>query len=151
MIESTNTIRLHRILKTAPAKVYRAFVESTAVSKWLPPHGFTCTIHHFEPLIGGKFRISFTNFTNGRSQTFGGRFLELIPDVKLRYAESFEDQSMPGEMIVTVVLQACPAGTELEIEQSGISAAIPPAMCYLGWQESLDQLACLVEPDISEG
>lgn len=151
MADATNTIRLHRVLKAAPEKVYRAFRESPAISKWLPPHGFTCTVHRFDPVVGGTFRMSFTNFTSGKSHSFSGRFLELVPGEKLRYTEAFEDLNLPGEMIVTVLLQGCPAGTELEIEQAAIPAVIPPAMCHLGWQESLDQLARLVEPEIAEG
>lgn len=151
MDQPTNTIRLHRVLKAGPEKIYRAFLDGPAMSKWLPPHGFTGTVHHLDAKVGGTFRMSFTNFTNGRSHAFGGRYLELVPGERLRYTDVFDDPNLPGEMIVTVVLRKCLAGTEVTIEQAGVPAVIPPEMCYLGWQESLSQLASLVEPEIAEG
>jgi uncharacterized protein YndB with AHSA1/START domain len=147
---STNTIRLHRVLKTTPEKVYRAFLDADAMAKWLPPYGFTCKVHHFEGKVGGSFRMSFTNFTTQQGHSFGGTYLELVPGEKLRYNDKFDDPSLPGEMTVTVALKKVLCGTEVNIEQSGIPAAIPAEMCYLGWQESLLQLASLVEPDIQQ-
>lgn len=148
MSTATNTIRLHRVLRAAPEKVYRAFLDAAAMTKWLPPYGFTCTVHQFEPKVGGSFRMSFTNFTNGNSHSFGGTYLELVPGERLRYTDKFDDPNLPGEITVTVALKKVLGGTELAIEQAGVPAVIPPEMCYLGWQESLIQLAQLVEPDI---
>ena len=147
---STNTIRLHRVLKAPPEKVYRAFLDADAMSKWLPPYGFTCKVHHFEPKVGGTFRMSFTNFTTGNGHSFGGTYHELVPGEKLRYTDKFDDPNLPGEMTVTVLLKKVLCGTEVNIEQAGVPAVIPAEMCYLGWQESLIQLAMLVEPDIKE-
>jgi uncharacterized protein YndB with AHSA1/START domain len=145
---STNTIRLHRVLKAAPEKVYRAFLEPDALAKWLPPFGFTCKVHHLEAKVGGTHRMSFTNFTTGNGHSFGGTYQELVPGERLRYTDKFDDPNLPGEMQVTVTLKKVLCGTEVNIEQSGVPAVIPPEMCYLGWQESLVQLAMVVEPEI---
>jgi uncharacterized protein YndB with AHSA1/START domain len=145
---STNTIKLHRVLKAAPEKVYRAFLDAGAMAKWISPNGFTCTVHHLDAKVGGTFRMSFTNFTNGKSHSFGGTYLELVPGAKLRYTDKFDDPNLPGEMQVTVTLRQVLVGTEVHIEQAGVPAIIPPEMCYLGWQESLLNLAALVEPEI---
>ncbi|QYM79638.1 SRPBCC family protein [Horticoccus luteus] len=145
---STNTVRLHRVLRTTPEKLYRAFIEADAMAKWLPPHGFTCTVHHFEPKVSGTFRMSFKNFGTGHGHSFGGTYRELVPHERIRYTDKFDDPNLPGEMTVTIALKKVICGTELSIEQAGIPPAIPVEMCYLGWQESLTQLAALVEPDI---
>ena len=142
------TVRLHRVLTTSPQKVYRAFLEADAVAKWLPPNGFTCTVHHLEPKVGGTHKMSFRNFTTGRSHAFGGEYLELVPNERLRYTDKFDDPNLPGEITVTVLLKKVLCGTELHIEQAGVPAVIPAEMCYLGWQDSLTQLAALVEPEI---
>lgn len=147
---STNTIRLHRVLKAAPEKVYRAFLDADAFTRWLPPSGFTAKVHHLEPKVGGTYRMSFTNFTTQKGHSFGGTYLELVPGAKLRYNTKFEDPNLPGEMQVTVLLKQVLCGTEVTIEQSGVPGVIPPEMCYLGWQESLLSLATLVEPEIPE-
>jgi len=145
---SDRIIRLHRVLRAKPEKVYRSFIEPGAMAKWLPPYGFTCTVHHMEARVGGSFRMSFHNFTNGHGHSFGGEYLELVPGERLRYTDQFEDSNLPGVMEVTVSLKAVVCGTELSISQSGIPEVIPLEMCYLGWQESLAQLATLVEPEI---
>jgi len=145
-----STIHLHRVLATSPQKVYRAFLEADALAKWLPPNGFTCTVHHFEASVGGTFRMSFRNFTTGHSHAFGGEYLELTPNERLRYTDKFDDPNLPGEMQVTVALKKVSAGTEVNIEQAGIPDLIPPEACYLGWQESLRNLAKLVEPEINQ-
>jgi len=145
---SDRTVRLHRVLRANPAKVYRAFLEAGALAKWLPPYGFTCTVHHLEARLGGTFRKSFHNFTNGSGHSFGGEYLELLPNERIRYTDRFDDPTLPGVLEVTVALRATLCGTELSITQTGIPDAIPLEMCYLGWQESLAQLANLVEPDI---
>lgn len=145
---SDRTVHLHRVLRCPPAKLYRAFTEADALARWLPPHGFLCQVHQFDARVGGSFRMSFQNFGSGHSHSFGGEYLELLPNERLRYTDRFDDPALPGELQVTVSLQAVSCGTELRIEQSGIPAAIPLEMCYLGWQESLQQLAALVEPDI---
>lgn len=147
---STNTIRLHRVLKTTPEKVYNAFLDADAMCKWLPPYGFTAKMHHCDPKVGGTFRMSFTNFTTGKGHSFGGTYHELVLGEKLRYTDKFDDPNLPGEMTVTVLLKKVLCGTEVNIEQAGVPAVIPAEMCYLGWQESLAQLATLVEPDIQE-
>jgi len=147
---STNTIRLHRVVRSTPEKVYRAFLDADAMCRWLPPFGFLGKMHHFEPTVGGSFRMSFTNFGTGGSHSFGGNFLELTPNERLRYTDKFEDPNLPGEMTVTVTLKKVLCGTEVNIEQEGVPAVIPAEMCYLGWQESLLQLAQLVEPEIPE-
>ena len=143
-----STVRLHRVLTTKPDKVYRAFIESDALAKWLPPNGFTCTVHHLEAAVGGTFKMSFRNFTTGHSHSFGGKYLELVPGERVRYTDTFDDPNLPGELQVTVELKAVAMGTELNIVQAGIPDAIPPEACYLGWQESLRNLARLVEPEI---
>ncbi|OYX13577.1 MAG: toxin [Rhizobiales bacterium 32-66-8] len=143
-----NTVRLHRILTASPEKVYRAFLEADALVKWMAPNGFTCSVHHLEPKVGGTFRMSFRNFTTGDSHAFGGTYVELIPGECLRYTDRFDDPNLPGEIQVTVLLKAVPVGTELDIVQAGIPDVIPLEACYLGWQESLQNLARLVAPDI---
>ena len=145
-----STVRLHRVLATKPEKVYRAFIEADALAKWLPPNGFTCTVHNFDGKIGGSFRMSFRNFTTGASHSFGGKYLELVPGERLRYTDKFDDPNLPSEMKVTVTFKAVSCGTELTIEQQGLPDVIPPEMCYLGWQESLRKLAKLVEPEIND-
>lgn len=145
-----NTVRLHRVFAAKPEKVYRAFLDASALAKWLPPHGFTCTVHEMEAKVGGKFRMSFKNFTTDKGHSFGGEFLELIPHDLIRYTDVFDDPNLPGVMHVTVSLKAVSVGTEINIEQSGVPAVIPLEGCYLGWQQSLSQLASLVEPDIPE-
>ncbi len=145
---TTGTVTLHRVLKAPPMRVYRAFIEADALAKWLSPHGFTCRVEHLEASVGGTFRMSFTNFGSGHSHAFGGEYLELEPGKRIRYTDSFDDPKLPGEMRVTITLTQVLCGTELAIEQAGIPALIPVEMCYLGWQESLTQLAALVEPEI---
>ncbi|MBI1330494.1 MAG: toxin [Alphaproteobacteria bacterium] len=145
-----STIRLHRVMTAKPEKLYRAFIEADALAKWLPPDGFTCTVHHADVKVGGSYRMSFRNFTTGHSHAFGGEYLELVPAEKLRYTDNFEDPNLPGRIEVTVTLKAVPVGTELNIEQAGIPDAIPPEACYLGWQQSLQNLAKLVEPEIPQ-
>lgn len=145
-----STVRLHRVLATSPEKVYRAFLEADAMAKWLPPNGFTCTVHQFEPKVGGTFRMSFRNFTTGHSHSFGGEFVELVPGERLRYTDRFDDPNLPGLIEVTVILKKVSVGTEIDITQSGIPDVIPPEACYLGWQESLRNLAKLVEPEINQ-
>ena len=145
-----NTIRLHRVLATRPEKVYRAFIEADALAKWIPPNGFACTVHHLEPKVGGTFKASFRNFTTGKSHTFGGEYLELVQGERLRYADKFDDPNLPGEIEVTVTLRKVSVGTELDIVQAGLPDAIPPEACYLGWQDSLRNLASLVEPEIEQ-
>ena len=144
------TARLHRVLATKPEKVYRAFVEADALAKWLPPNGFTCTVHSFDAKVGGGFKMSFRNFTTGGSHSFGGKYLELTPNERLRYTDTFDDPNLPGEMTVTVTLKAVSVGTEVNIVQDGIPDLIPVEACYLGWQESLRNLARLVEPEINQ-
>jgi len=145
---STNTIRLHRVLRSSPEKVYRAFLEADALAKWIPPYGFTCKVHHMDAKVGGTFKMSFTNFGTGQSHSFGGEYLELVPHERLRYTDKFDDPNLPGVITVTVNLKKVTCGTEVNIEQAGVPAVIPAEMCYLGWQESLEQLAKLVEPEI---
>jgi len=145
----SNTVRLHRVLATKPEKVYRAFIEPEAMAKWLPPNGFTCTVHHMDPKVGGSYRMSFRNFTTGQSQAFGGQYVELVPNERLRYTDKFEDPNLPGEIQVTVTLKKVSFGTELNVVQEGLPNVIPLAACYLGWQESLRNLAKLVEPEIT--
>ncbi|MBR0566861.1 SRPBCC family protein [Azoarcus sp. L1K30] len=144
----TGTVRLHRMLRATPARVYRAFLNAEAMAKWLPPYGYTCTVHQLDARVGGGFRMSFTHFASGNAHAFGGEYFELVPDARIRYSDRFDDPGMPGEMETTVSLTAVVCGTELSIVQQGIPEAIPVEMCYLGWQESLEQLAKLVEPDI---
>jgi uncharacterized protein YndB with AHSA1/START domain len=145
-----NTVRLHRVLATRPDKVYRAFIEADAMAKWLPPNGFACTVHQLEANVGGTFKMSFRNFTTGASHSFGGQYLELVPGKSLRYTDKFDDPNLPGEIQVTVTLRAVSVGTEVNIVQEGIPDAIPVEACYLGWQQSLRNLASLVEPEINQ-
>jgi uncharacterized protein YndB with AHSA1/START domain len=145
---AANTVRLHRVLATKPEKVYRAFLEADALAKWLPPNGFTCKVEQLDAKVGGKFRMSFRNFTTGNSHSFGGEYLELVPHTLIRYTDRFDDPNLPGTMQVTVNLKPVSVGTEINIEQSGVPAVIPLEACYLGWQQSLLQLAALVEPEI---
>jgi uncharacterized protein YndB with AHSA1/START domain len=145
---STHTIRLHRVLRSSPEKTYRAFLDADAMCRWLPPFGFIGKMHHFEPKVGGSFKMSFTNFGTGASHSFGGNYLELVPHERLRYTDKFDDPNLPGLMEVTVTLKKVLCGTEVNIEQTGVPEVIPAEMCYLGWQESLVQLAHLVEPEI---
>jgi uncharacterized protein YndB with AHSA1/START domain len=145
-----STVRLHRVIATKPDKIYRAFLEADAVPKWLPPNGFTCTVHHLDAKVGGTFKMSFRNFTTGASHSFGGKYLQLEPGKSLRYTDAFDDPNLPGELLVTVELKPVSVGTELTIVQAGIPDAIPPEACYLGWQESLGNLARLVEPEIRQ-
>ncbi len=147
---ATGTVRLHRVLRAPPAKVYRAFLNADALAKWLPPYGFTCTVHHMEARAGGTFKMSFTNFTTEKSHSFGGEYLELVPGALIRYTDKFDDPNLPGVMKVAVSLKAVICGTELSVVQEGIPEVIPVEMCYLGWQESLAGLANIVEPEIRE-
>lgn len=147
---TANTVRLHRVLATTPEKLYRAFLNAEALAKWLPPYGFTCKVHSLDAKVGGKFRMSFENFTTAKSHAFGGEYLELVPNERIRYTDVFDDPNLPGEMRVTVTLKKVSVGTELNIEQAGIPHVIPVEACYMGWQHSLAQLAKLVEPDIPE-
>lgn len=144
------TVRIHRVLKAPPERVFRAFTTPEAMAKWIPPHGFTCKVHHMEPRVGGTFRMSFTNFTTQQSHSFGGEYVELVPDELLRYTDKFDDPGLPGVMQVTISLKPVSCGTELSIVQEGIPDVIPVEMCYLGWQESLTLLTLLVEPDIRQ-
>lgn len=144
----TGTVQLHRILRAKPEKVYRAFLDAAAMAKWLPPYGFTCTVQQMDARVGGTFRMSFENFSSGHGHSFGGEYLELVPAQLIRYTDRFDDPNLPGELQVTVSLKAVSCGTELSIVQSGIPEVIPFEMCYLGWQDSLVQLAQLVEPNI---
>ena len=148
---ATGTVKLHRVLKTKPERLYRAFLDAGALAKWLPPYGFTCTVHHLDAKVGGTFKMSFTNFTTANGHSFGGEYLELKPSEKIVYTDKFDDPNLPGSMKTTVTLRAVMAGTELNVVQEGIPEAIPVEMCYLGWQESLAQLAHLVEPEIPDG
>lgn len=144
----TGTVHIHRVLRTTPEKVYKAFLDADALQKWIPPYGFTCRVAHLNATVGGTFKMSFTNFSTGSGHSFGGEYLELVPFEKLRYTDKFDDPNLPGEMVVTIVLKKVLCGTEVSIAQSGIPSVIPLEMCYLGWQESMAQLAHLVEPDI---
>ncbi|HYD76043.1 SRPBCC family protein [Ramlibacter sp.] len=147
---ASHVIRLHRVLKAPPERVYRAFLDPAALCKWLPPDGFTATVHHLEPKVGGTYRMSFTNFTNGHSHSFGGSYLELQPNERIVHTDVFDDPNLPGEMRVTISLKAVSCGTDLDVVQEGVPAVIPAEACYLGWQESLALLARLVEPEIKE-
>ena len=147
---TTGTVRLHRVLKAPPERVYKAVLDPAANSKWLPPHGFTCTVHHLDATEGGTYRMSFTNFSTGSSHAFGGRYLELVPGERIVATDVFEDSNLPGEMRTTYTLTKVMVGTEVNIVQEGIPATIPTEACYLGWQESLEQLAKLVEPEIPD-
>jgi uncharacterized protein YndB with AHSA1/START domain len=148
--ENTHTIRLHRVLRATPERVYRAFLHPDAKVKWLPPHGFTGKVHHLDAKVGGTYKMTFTNFTTGKSHSFGGTYLELVPHERIRYNDKFDDPNLPGEMQVTIVLKQVFCGTELNITQEGVPAVIPAEACYLGWQESLTLLAQLVEPEIPD-
>ena len=147
---STQTVKLHRVLRASPEKIYRAFLDAAAMAKWLPPYGFTCKVEHMDATVGGTFRMAFTNFTSGNSHAFGGEYRELVPNERIRYSDTFDDPNLPGEMETTVALRPVLCGTDVSIVQQGIPAAIPAEMCYLGWQESLAQLATLVEPVIPD-
>ncbi len=147
---ANHTVRLHRVLRTTPERLYRAFLDPDAMAKWLPPNGFTGKVHHLDARVGGSYRMSFTNFTTGQSHAFGGKYLELLPNERLRYTDQFDDPNLPGEMQTTVSLKPVLGGTELSVVQEGIPEAIPTEMCYLGWQESLILLAKLVEAEVSE-
>ena|SRR5690554_6858289 len=144
------TVQFHRVLTAPPEKVYRAFLDADAIARWLPPNGFTCRVHHQEPKVGGTFAMSFTNFSTGNSHSFGGTYLELVPGERIRYTDKFDDSNLPGEMQVTVSLNNVSCGTEINIVQEGIPDIIPTEMCYLGWQESLQHLATLVQPEIPD-
>lgn len=148
---TTNTVWLHRVLAAKPERVYRAFLDADAMAKWLPPNGFTCKVQNMDARVGGKFKMSFTNFTTAKSHSFGGEYLELVPHERIRYTDAFDDPNLPGEMHVTVTLKKVSVGTDLHIEQAGVPQVIPLEACYLGWQQSLTQLAMLVEPEIAEG
>jgi uncharacterized protein YndB with AHSA1/START domain len=147
---ATNTVKLHRVLRAKPERVYRAFIDPDAMAKWLPPHGFTSKVHHMDAKVGGSYKMSFTNFSTGKSHAFGGNFLELVPNERLRYTDRFDDPNLPGEMQTTVTLRPVFCGTELNVTQEGIPSMIPAEACYLGWQESLTLLAQLVEPEIPD-
>lgn len=147
---TTGTVNLHRVLRAAPERVYRAFLEPDAMAKWLPPYGFTCQVHHMEAKVGGTYKMSFRNFGTGNSHSFGGEYLELVPFKKIRYSDKFDDPSLPGQMHTTISLRPVACGVELSIQQEGIPEVIPVEMCYLGWQESLMQLAKLVEPEVPD-
>ena len=145
-----NTVRLHRVLRAAPDRLYRAFLDAGAMAKWLPPYGFTCQVHNLDARVGGTYKMSFVNFSTGKGHSFGGEYRELVPNARIRYTDKFDDPNLPGEMETTVVLRAVSCGTELSITQTNIPEVIPLDMCYLGWQESLAQLATLVEPVIPD-
>ena len=145
-----NTVKFHRVLRAAPEKVYRAFLDADAMAKWLPPHGFTAKVHHLDAKVGGTFKMSFHNFSTGNGHSFGGEYKKLVPNELIRYTDKFDDPNMPGEMQVSVTLKEVSCGTDVSIVQEGIPEAIPPELCYLGWQESLVQLAQLVEPNIPD-
>ena len=147
---STGTVRLHRVLRAPPERVYRAFLDADALAKWLPPHGFTCKVHQLEATVGGTFRMSFTNFNTGNGHSFGGEYLELVPYERIRYSDTFDDPNLAGNIQVTVTLSKVSCGTDIAIAQTGLPEVIPLEMCYLGWQESLLQLAALVEPEIPD-
>jgi uncharacterized protein YndB with AHSA1/START domain len=146
----TNTVQLHRVFRATPERIYRAFLDADAMAKWLPPYGFTCKVHQMDARVDGTFKMSFTNFTTGHGHSFGGTYFELVPNERIRYSDTFDDPNLPGEMMTTVVLRTVSCGTEVNITQQGIPEAIPVEMCYLGWQESLAQLARLVEPVIPD-
>jgi len=147
---ATNTVRLHRVLRAPPERIYRAFLDADAMAKWLPPYGFTCKVHQMDARVGGTFRMSFSSFSTGTGHSFGGEYLELVPNERIRYTDKFDDPNLPGVIEVTVVLRAVSCGTDVNITQTGLPEVIPLEMCYLGWQESLVQLAHLVEPVIPD-
>lgn len=146
-----NTVRLHRVLRGKPERVYRAFLDAEALAKWLPPHGFTCKVHHLDAKVGGTYRMSFTNFSTGQAHAFGGTYVELVPNQRIRYTDRFEDPNLPGEMMTTISIAPVSCGVELNIVQEGIPEVIPVESCYLGWQESLELFTKLVEPEIPNG
>ena len=146
----TNTVKLHRVLKSTPDRVYRAFLDPDAMSKWLPPHGFTGKVHSIEPRVGGTYKMSFKNFTTGESHSFGGKYLELVPNERIRHTDRFDDANLPGEMVTTITIKQVSVGVELNVVQEGIPEAIPVEACYLGWQDSLTLLTQLVEPEIKQ-
>jgi uncharacterized protein YndB with AHSA1/START domain len=146
----TNTVKLHRVLKSTPERVYRAFLDPDAMAKWLPPHGFTGKVHSIEPRVGGTYKMSFKNFTTGESHSFGGKYLELVPNERIRHTDRFDDTNLPGEMITTITIKQVSVGVELNVVQEGIPEAIPAEACYLGWQDSLTLLTQLVEPEIKQ-
>src|SRR5215813_770346 len=148
--KSTNTIRLHRVLRAIPERVFRAFLDADAMAKWLPPNGFTCKVHHMDAKVGGAYKMSFTNFSTGKSHSFGGTYRELVPSERICYTDKFDDPNLPGEMQTTITLKKVSCGTELNIVQEGVPAVIPPEACYLGWQESLTLLAKLVDAEIPD-
>src|SRR5688572_14767602 len=145
-----STIKLHRVLKAPPERAYKAFLDADAMAKWLPPYGFTCKVHHLDAKVGGTYRMSFTNFTSGKSHAFGGKYVELKPGERIRYTDKFEDPNLPGEMTTTITFRKVSVGTELSIVQEGVPDVIPAEACYLGWQDSLMQLATLVDPEIPD-
>lgn len=147
---STNTVRLHRVLRSTPDRVYRVFLDGDAMAKWLPPHGFTGKVEHVDARVGGTYRMSFTNFSTGNSHSFGGEYLELVPNERIRHTDRFDDPNLPGQMTTTINIRAVSVGVEIDIVQEGIPSVIPAEACYLGWQESLTLLALLVEPEIPE-
>lgn len=147
---STNTVKLHRVLTAPPERIYRAFLDADAIAKWLPPHGFTCRVHHLDAKVGGTYKMSFTNFSTGHSHSFGGKYLELVPNERIRHTDIFDDPNLSGEMVTTVSLKQVFCGTELNITQEDIPEMIPTEACYLGWQESLKLLAQLVEAEIPD-
>jgi uncharacterized protein YndB with AHSA1/START domain len=147
---SGNTIRLHRVLRATPERIYRAFIDAEAMAKWLPPNGFTGKVHQIDARVGGSYKMSFTNFTTGKSHSFGGKYLELTPNERIRHTDEFDDPNLPGQMITSVTLKKVSVGTEVNIVQEGVPAVIPAEACYLGWQESLTLLAKLVEAEIPE-
>lgn len=146
----TGTVKLHRVLRATPEKVYRAVLDADAVARWLPPNGFTCKVEQLDARVGGTFRMAFRNFSTGKGHSFGGTYLELVPGERIRYTDKFDDANLSGEMVTTITLRAVACGTEFNAVQEGIPEAIPPEFCYLGWQESLDHLARLVEPEIPD-
>lgn len=146
----TNIIRLHRVLRATPERVYRAFLDADAMVKWLPPNGFTGKVHHLDAKVGGTYKMSFTNFSTGNGHSFGGEYLELVPNQRIRHTDRFDDPNLPGEMVTTINLKQVSVGTEIDIVQEGVPEVIPPEACYLGWQESLTLLAQLVEPEIPD-
>ncbi len=147
---TTGTVRLHRVLRAKPEKVYRAFTDAEAMARWLPPNGYTCKVEKLDATVGGQFRMAFRNFTTGNSNAFGGTYLELVPNERIRYTDAFDDPGLPGEMVTTATLREVTCGTEINIVQEGIPEQIPAEFCYLGWQESLEHLARLVEPEIPD-
>ena len=147
---NTNTVRLHRVLRAKPERIYRAFLDPDAMAKWLPPHGFTGKVHHLDARVGGSYKMSFTNFSTGKSHSFGGKYVEMVPGERLRYTDQFDDPNLPGEMQTTITFRKVSVGTDLSIVQEGVPEVIPPEACYLGWQESLTLLAALVEAEIPD-